>query len=182
MKKKQEHSAGGPVFKKLQATSNKPQEIVWLLGKHSGYHKWVLPKGMIEEGETPEETAVRETEEELAVVAKIINPDPIHEDHYTYQAEYKQQETSDKKQDEPVRRVQTYQEDKKFDSSQKQTYLVEKTVTFYLMEYVSGDPKDHGWEMEDAGWFSYKEAMEKLSFDGEKEALRRASQQVDNES
>ena len=52
---KKEFSSGAVVFWK-----NK-----FLLGKHSGYHKWVLPKGLIETGEKEIETAVREIDELL---------------------------------------------------------------------------------------------------------------------
>jgi 8-oxo-dGTP pyrophosphatase MutT (NUDIX family) len=37
-------------------------------------HDWVLPKGHIEPGETPEQTAVREVEEESGVTAEILAP------------------------------------------------------------------------------------------------------------
>ena len=40
--------------------------------KHSGYHKWVLPKGLVEKGEGLEETAVREVGEECGIKTKII--------------------------------------------------------------------------------------------------------------
>jgi len=185
MKTKQEHSAGGPVYQKQASRDplshkasegqSKKQEYLWLLGKHSGYHKWVLPKGMIEKGETPEETAVRETEEELAVVAKIVESAPVYVDHYTYEAKLKTPVSRPESLDGPVRRVAVYQENEDFNKDSEEVVLVEKTVTFFLMEYVSGDPKDHGWEMEDAGWFGYKEAMEMLSFDGERKALEKAN-------
>lgn len=63
---KQELSAGGVVYKKEDG------QILWLVCKHSGYHKWVLPKGLVEEGEGLEETAVREVEEECGIKTKII--------------------------------------------------------------------------------------------------------------
>ena len=50
-----------------------------------------------------------------------------------------------------------------------------KVVSFYLMEYESGDVADHDWEMEEALWLPFEEAMEKLAFKGEKEALEKAS-------
>ncbi len=66
---KREISAGGVVYK-LPATSHGP--ILWLVCKHSGYKKWVLPKGLIGEGETTEQAAVREVKEETGIKAKIL--------------------------------------------------------------------------------------------------------------
>lgn len=68
-------SAGGIVYKK-QKTINKKQEseVLILVGKHSGHHGWVFPKGLIGdhvEGENKEETAVREVKEETGIEGKI---------------------------------------------------------------------------------------------------------------
>ena len=63
---KREFSAGGAVYKKDNG------QILWLVCKHSGYHQWVLPKGLIDEGEKAEETAAREVEEECGIKTKII--------------------------------------------------------------------------------------------------------------
>ena len=151
-KLKREFSAGGVVYRKAQG------KILFLLGKHSGYHKWVLPKGLIEEDEKSWQTAIRETEEEMGVKTKLVQKEPIHKEKYIFWATYKSQPNS--------RRVLKYQEQ----GGSKVKVL--KTVTFFLLEYLSGDPKDHGWEMEEAGWFNYKEALELMSFKGEKEAVR----------
>lgn len=49
-----------------------------------------------------------------------------------------------------------------------------KIVTYFLMKYISGDPKDHDWEMEEAGWFEIEEASKTLSFSKDKELLKKA--------
>ncbi|OGD86601.1 hypothetical protein A2Z23_02220 [Candidatus Curtissbacteria bacterium RBG_16_39_7] len=49
-----------------------------------------------------------------------------------------------------------------------------KTVTFYLMEYVSGKPEDHTWEAETAEWIEVDEVVERLTFKTEKEIVKKA--------
>lgn len=49
-----------------------------------------------------------------------------------------------------------------------------KMVTLYMMKYLSGDIKNHDWEVEKAEWFTPEEALEKLNFKDEKELLKRA--------
>ncbi len=49
-----------------------------------------------------------------------------------------------------------------------------KTVTFYLMEYQSGNPANHDWEMADARWFTTQEAKKHLGFKNEKEVFKAA--------
>lgn len=56
----QEVSAGGVVFKRT------PRGVFFAVMLDS-YHKWAFPKGRVEEGETLEETAARETLEELGL-------------------------------------------------------------------------------------------------------------------
>jgi 8-oxo-dGTP pyrophosphatase MutT (NUDIX family) len=168
---REEYSAGGVVYKKFTAGSGQ-WTVKWLLGKHGGYHKWVLPKGMIEAGETEKETALREVKEETGVEARIVEDQPIYIDQYEFKAEYKET-ISDKRQTisekEPIRRVMKYQE------AGGEGTLVKKTVTYYLMEWVEGNPEEHDWEMEDAGWYSFEEAIKLMSFEGEEMALQHAS-------
>ena len=176
MKTKQEFSAGGCVFKRFK-TNDSGFKIKWLIGVHSGYGKWVLPKGMIEEGEPEMEAAVRETHEEMGVEARIVGDSPVYEEQYSYEAvlkdRFKIQDSRFKSESE--RRVVTYQENEGFGAAGEKV-KVEKTVKFFLMEWVSGDPKDHDWEMSEAGWFTFEEALEKLAFEGEKSALRKAAE------
>jgi len=57
---KQAQSAGGVVFRRVGA------DVEILLLKHEG-GKWMLPKGTIEAGETPEAVALREVREETGL-------------------------------------------------------------------------------------------------------------------
>ena len=50
-------------------------------------------------------------------------------------------------------------------------YLVDKTVYYFLMEYISGDPKNHDWEMMDAKFVPVEEVKKTLSFKSDKEAF-----------
>jgi len=131
---KREFSAGGAVFKKSG------KKVFWLVAKHSGYHKWVLPKGLIDPGEKSADTAVREVEEETGIKAKIVAKIPGAEKY-----------------------VYTMNGEKIF-----------KLVVYYLMEYVSGDVKDHDFEMEEVVWLEYEEAKKRLNFRGAKEVLGKA--------
>lgn len=136
---KREFSAGCVVYKKA------PQGPFFLLGKHSGYHKWVLPKGLIEKDEHGWQTALRETEEEMGVKVRLVSKKPIHKIQYFYYADKTR---------------------------------IFKTVSFYLAKHLSGEPKNHDWEMEEAGWFQFDEALEKMAFPGEKESLKKAQKMI----
>jgi len=175
-----EFSAGCVVFKKCKI-QNAEFKIRYLLGKHSGYHKWVLPKGLIEDGEKGQQTALRETKEEMGVEAKLVDEKLIHKVKYFFYADLKKnvkQETEDGKQrneDRRTRRVEKYQEE----GGTK--VKVFKTVYFYLAKYLSGNPeKNHGWEMEKAGWFCFEKALDLMAFDGEKEALKKARKKIED--
>jgi 8-oxo-dGTP pyrophosphatase MutT (NUDIX family) len=176
---KQEHSAGGVVFRKF-SIFNFQFSIEYLLGKHSGYHKWVLPKGLIEAGETSRKTAVREVFEEMGVRARIVGEEPVKTIRYEYWAEMVKgtggtKSTIGNKQ--PMRRVKVYQENEGFKKAEKKQ-LVKKRVDFYLMEWVSGEPTEHDFEMEEAGWFGFEEAREKLAFADERAVLAAARDRI----
>lgn len=69
---KREFSAGGIVFK-----GNKV-----LLTQHSQNHHWSFPKGLIDPGQTTEQTAIREVREEGGVNAEIV--DKVGYSKYVY--------------------------------------------------------------------------------------------------
>ncbi len=50
-------------------------------------------------------------------------------------------------------------------------YLVDKTVYYFLMEYISGDPKNHDFEMMNAKFATEEEVKKTLTFKSDKEAF-----------
>lgn len=52
--------------------------------------------------------------------------------------------------------------------------LVRKTVDFYLLRAVSGTLSDASHEVDGVGWFTFEQALEKLTFEGEIEVVREA--------
>jgi len=69
-----EVSAGGIVFRREPRL-----EFLMIL---DGYGNWTFPKGLVEEGETPEEAAEREIEEETGIRAAVVGR--LGETRYTY--------------------------------------------------------------------------------------------------
>lgn len=49
--------------------------------------------------------------------------------------------------------------------------LIQKTVYYYLMEYLSGNPKDHDWEMMDAKFVSEDEVKKTLTYKSDQDAF-----------
>lgn len=49
-----------------------------------------------------------------------------------------------------------------------------KRVAFFLFRYVSGSLEDHDHEIEEARWLPLADAAQALTFDGEREMVRRA--------
>ena len=167
---RQEFSAGGVVYR--LSTGNQRSvtrgEVEFLIGKHSGYHKWVLPKGLVEKGESPMEAAVREVEEEVGVRARIVNMAPIGTTEYFYYADLEEVVGEGATGEETKRRVKRYQEE----GGGK--VKVKKRVVFYLMEMVE-DLGRHGWEMEERRWVELEEGLRLLAFEDERKILRQAA-------
>jgi 8-oxo-dGTP pyrophosphatase MutT (NUDIX family) len=55
---------------------------------------------------------------------------------------------------------------------------IDKRIRFYLFQYRSGDLADHDHEIEDARWMPLTEAATELTYDGEREMVRRALSQM----
>ncbi len=151
--KKNETSAGGIVFKickPINSLTRKP--VLWLICQHSQHKGWIFPKGLIgdhDKKESMEAAALREVQEEGGVTAKIVNHSPVTV-LYSYQWR-----------------------NSPHGGTKGEQILVNKTVHYFLMEYVSGDPKNHDWEMSDAKFVTEDEIKKTLTYPSDKEAFER---------
>ena len=51
---------------------------------------------------------------------------------------------------------------------------IDKTVHFYLCDFLAGDTADHDHEVDDARWMPLREARRRLSYPGERAMIERA--------
>lgn len=140
---KKQVSSGGVIFRR----NNGFIEIALVAVK--GGNVWCLPKGLIDKGEVPEKTALREVTEETGLKGKII--EKLGEITYWY---YIKEENS----------------------------KCRKTVHFFLIEYESGDIRDHDWEVDKVSWFVIDEALKQAKYKGEKEMIKKAKDRLSGKS
>ena len=129
-----ERSAGGVVVRGEQTLV-----IVPVRRAADGSSVLGLPKGHIDPGETPLQTALREVREETGVEAEPVRE--LGEVRYWYRREGR---------------------------------TVPKSVVFYLLRYSSGNTEDHDEEVEEVRWMALAEACAALTYEGEREMVRRA--------
>lgn len=67
MKSRDEISAGGVIYRR---TEDDGVEVI--ICKDAGYHRWVLPKGLVAPGESYEQAALREVAEEAGVRGRLV--------------------------------------------------------------------------------------------------------------
>jgi 8-oxo-dGTP pyrophosphatase MutT (NUDIX family) len=58
---------------------------------------------------------------------------------------------------------------------------IAKQVDFFLFSYAGGDVEDHDHEVEQATWMPLQEAMEQLTYDGEREMAARALSKISSD-
>ena len=109
--------------------------------------RWQLPKGIVNPGESPEVTALREVREEAGIETDLLAL--IETIEYWYRTT---------RYGKPVR--------------------YHKFVHFYLLEYRSGNVSDHDYEVAEARWVSFDEAIEMLAFESERRAVEKAREMI----
>jgi 8-oxo-dGTP pyrophosphatase MutT (NUDIX family) len=62
---------------------------------------------------------------------------------------------------------------------QRDGQRIAKIVSFFLLEYVAGEPEEHDHEVEEARWMPLEEAAEALTYKGEREMAARALGRLD---
>lgn len=105
--------------------------------------QWGLPKGLVEEGEEPAQTAVREAREETGLEVELIGPLDVI-DYWFVQP---------KRGEEAARRVHKY-------------------VHFYVMRAVGGDPSNHDAETEEVAILEPPDALKRASFGSERKMIK----------
>ncbi len=109
---------------------------------------WTIPKGLIEKGETKESTAIREVQEEGGVRGEIV--DFIDKVEYWYVWP-----------DESGEKLKRH-----------------KTVYYYLLKYLEGDPSKHDFEVNDAKWFDIDEAIKIVKYPSDRKILEKAKELI----
>ncbi|MFL5498969.1 MAG: NUDIX hydrolase [Gemmatimonadaceae bacterium] len=138
---KDQVSSGGVVFRVDQGKV----EVVIVLVRPQ--NRWQLPKGLVEKGEDPAVTAVREAREEGGISSEVVQH--IETIEYWYAGL-----------DKGIR------------------VRFHKRVHFYLMRYLSGDTKDHDWEVAEARWVPIEDAAFQLAFDNERRVMEQAKELI----
>ncbi len=53
-----------------------------------------------------------------------------------------------------------------------------KTVTYFLIRYISGDTSNFSWEVDEARWFPLESALDMLSYKSDKDILSKAREKL----
>lgn len=142
-RRRHDHSAGGVAYRR---TPTGDVEIALIATRHGT--RWQLPKGTCEAGETAEQTAIREVQEEagLATVIEAF----LRSIDYWYWDTYRKEMPE----------------------------LVHKRVDFYVMRVVGGELSDTSVEVDSSAWFTPKQALALLTFSGEQSVVALAMEHL----
>lgn len=153
-------SAGGIVLRLAslaqdESSGNRRWEV--LVTQHSGHKGWEFPKGHLGVGETSEQAAVREVEEETGVKAEIV--EKVDKIEYFYF--------------DP-----TSLSDGELRGARGKGEKVLKTVVYFLMKYVGEGEATTADEVSDMVWLPVDEVEDRLTFKDTKELWRKVKEKI----
>jgi len=128
-------------------------KILILVAQHSQHHGWVFPKGLIDQKPKTKDKRL-ETKEEAAL------------------REVKEETGISAKIIKPLTPVSYWYN---FEGEK-----IKKTVYYFLMEYVSGDTKDHDFEMENVECIPMDEVENRLTYKSDREVWKQAKKEIRN--
>ena len=150
---KREFSAGGIVLKREKG------RLKVLLIKDS-YGRWTWPKGNIAKGESNEDAALREIQEETGL-KKLRIVEKIDRINYFYRPS--------------SLRSSGLGDPERSEGSRLHGTLIYKTVYLFLMEVKGREKfKIQTSEIRNAKWFTPEEAVETVAYKGAKQILQKA--------
>lgn len=135
-------SAGGVAYRETAAGV----EIALIFVCFRGKERWQLPKGIVDAGESPEETALREIREEAGITTELVAPLDVIE--YWYVGHSKGQ------------RVRFHK------------FVHFFLCRYRTGDIGNHDPR----EVIEARWFAVDEAIQRLAFSNEKNMVRKAQE------
>ncbi len=141
---RQSYSAGGVAYRLAEAGDECPSGVQVALIATAQGRRWQLPKGRLEPGEEAVQAAIREVEEETGL--QTVVEIFLHSVEYSYTDTY--------------RRIVPE--------------TVHKRVDFYLLRVVGGELSALSFEVDNVIWTTPEEALERLTFAGERECVRQA--------
>lgn len=125
-----------------------------LIAQHSQHHGWVFPKGIIGDHPSTSSGQVKKETKEQAALREVKEETGVL--------------VKIIKPLEPIFYWYVFEGEK-----------IKKTVYYFLMEYVSGDIKDHDFEMENVEWFPKDQVLERLTYPSDKKVWQEAEKLIE---
>ena len=119
---------------------------------------WSMPKGHIEKGETAEQTAIREVNEETGIQARVLHKLGVI-DYWFVMDEPRNKPGKPAK---PRRRIH-------------------KTVHHFLLQAIDGELSDDDVEVTEVAWVALDELDERLAYADERRLVRKARELLSGE-
>ena len=138
------YSAGGVAYRLVEIGDGGAGGVQVALIATARGSRWQLPKGRLEPGEEAVQAAIREVEEETGL--QTVVEMFLHSVEYSY--------------------TDTYQ--------RAIPEIVHKRVDFYLLRVVGGELSDLSFEVDGVIWTTPEDALNRLTFAGERECVRQA--------